>query len=396
MTETSATSDPNSTFLRGARVLLAEDKDALRRAFARSLAHSGCQVIEARDGTEAASLIANESFDAIVTDIKMPGHTGLELLRAVREHDLDVPVILMTAAPDLDSALQSIEYGAFQYLTKPIDLAELHRVIARAVGYHKVALTKRAALELVGTRGAEAGDRAGLEATFRRALDGLWMAYQPIVHADESGVYGYEALMRSSEPALPHPGAILDAAERLGALCALGQKVRDEAAKPMADEPARGALFVNLHTLDLRDEALYSRTAPLSVLAGRVVLEITERASLIEIPDARERVERLRALGFRIAIDDLGAGYAGLTSFTHFDPEIVKLDMSLIRGISEDGKKQKLVRSMTSLCKDLGMLVVAEGIETKAERDMVVSLGCDLLQGYLFARPGKPFPEIAS
>jgi EAL domain-containing protein (putative c-di-GMP-specific phosphodiesterase class I) len=209
-------------------------------------------------------------------------------------------------------------------------------------------------------------------------------------------VYGYEALMRSSEPALPHPGAILDAAERLGALSTLGRKVRDEAARPIAAEPERGALFVNLHTLDLRDEALYSTTAPLSAIAGRVVLEITERASLAEIPDAHERVARLRALGYRIAIDDLGAGYAGLTSFTHLEPEIVKLDMSLIRGIAEETTKQRLVRSMTSLCKDLGMLVVAEGIETKAERDTVVSLGCDLLQGYLFARPGKPFPEIAS
>jgi EAL domain-containing protein (putative c-di-GMP-specific phosphodiesterase class I) len=396
MSELSSTEVATDSFLRDARVLLAEDEDALRRALARSLTRAGCRVTEARDGTEAAELVGRESFDVIVTDIKMPGHDGLEVLRAARGHDLDVPIILMTAAPDLRTALESIEYGAFQYITKPVDLVLLNRIVSRAVGFHKMAHMKRLALELVGTRATEAGDRAGLEATFRRALQGLWMAYQPIVQSSDFSIYGYEALLRSTEPALPHPGAILDAAERLGALNELGQKVRSAAAEPIANAPERGFLFVNLHTRDLQDESLYSPRAPLSAMAERVVLEITERASLAEIPDAREKVARLRALGYRIAIDDLGAGYAGLTSFTYLEPEIVKLDMSLVRGIAEETTKQKLVRSMTSLCKDLGMLVVAEGIETKDERDTVISLGCDLLQGYLFARPGKPFPEIAA
>lgn len=396
MNEASSTSAVAGDFLTGARVLLAEDEDALRRALARSLTRTGCHVTEARDGVEAADRIGRESFDVIVTDIKMPGLDGLGVLLAARRRDVDVPVILMTAAPDLRSALESMEYGAFQYLTKPVDLTMLGRVVNRAAGFHKMAVMKRLALELVGSRATEAGDRAGLEATFHRALSGLWMAYQPIAKSSDLSLYGYEALLRSSEPALPHPGAILDAAERLGTLDELGRKVRSAAAEPVASAPERGFLFVNLHTRDLQDETLYSPDAPLSAIAKRVVLEITERASLAEIPDVREKVAQLRALGYRIAIDDLGAGYAGLTSFAHLEPEIVKLDMSLVRDVSEEPTKQKLVRSMTSLCKDLGMLVVAEGIETIDERDTLVSLGCDLLQGYLFARPGRPFPEIAA
>lgn len=138
-----------------------------------------------------------------------------------------------------------------------------------------------------------------------------------------------------------------------------------------------------------------SPDAPLSAIASRVVLEITERASLDEVKDARARIADLREIGFMIAIDDLGAGYAGLTSFATLQPEIVKLDMSLIRGVDRDSTRQKLVRSMTALCKDLGMTVVAEGVETTAERDTLTELGCDLLQGYLFARPGRPFPDVA-
>jgi EAL domain-containing protein (putative c-di-GMP-specific phosphodiesterase class I) len=99
-------------------------------------------------------------------------------------------------------------------------------------------------------------------------------------------------------------------------------------------------------------------------------------------------------VGFRIAVDDLGAGYAGLTSFALLEPEIVKLDMSLVRAVHRSQTKQKVIRSMASLCRDMGMLVVAEGVETVEERDTLLDLGCDLLQGFLLARPGKPFPAV--
>ena len=105
------------------------------------------------------------------------------------------------------------------------------------------------------------------------------------------------------------------------------------------------------------------------------------------------RIGRLREMGFRIAVDDLGAGYAGLTSFAQLEPEVVKLDMSLVRNVHTQPTKQTLVRTMISMCKELGMKIVAEGIESPEERDVIVAAGCDLMQGYLFAKPGKPFPE---
>jgi len=76
------------------------------------------------------------------------------------------------------------------------------------------------------------------------------------------------------------------------------------------------------------------------------------------------------------------------------EPEFVKLDMALVRDIDSSSVKQKLVKSMASMCKDMGLYVVAEGVETRAERDAVIDLGCDLLQGFLFARPGPAFPEV--
>src|SRR5204863_4374487 len=126
---------------------------------------------------------------------------------------------------------------------------------------------------------------------------------------------------------------------------------------------------VNLHVTDLVDPWLSAPDSPLSKIAHRVVLEVTERSSLDEVKDVRARVAALREMGFRIAVDDLGAGYAGLTSFTLLEPEIVKLDMTLVRDVHQSATKRKLIRSMAELCKDMGMLVVGEGVETAEERD---------------------------
>jgi EAL domain-containing protein (putative c-di-GMP-specific phosphodiesterase class I) len=204
-------------------------------------------------------------------------------------------------------------------------------------------------------------------------------------------VFGYEALVRSRESTLPTPGDLFDAAERLDRVYDIGRAVRARVAMQCESAPAGARLFVNLHPEDLADDELLLPTSPLSRVAERVVLEITERAALDKVHDVRGRVGRLRKMGFRIAIDDLGAGYAGLTSFAQLEPEVVKLDMSLIRGVDADATRAKLVRSMTALCKELDMQVISEGIETVAERDTIAEIGCDLLQGYLFAKPGDGF-----
>ncbi len=237
-------------------------------------------------------------------------------------------------------------------------------------------------------------ERAGLEVNFERALDRMWIAFQPIVRASDRTTFGYEALLRSDEPSMPGPGPILHAAERLGALDRLGRAVRERAANTMRQANSSHTLFVNLHPRDLLDPDLHDMRAALNSIAGRVVLEITERAAITDVENARALVMGLRKQGFRIAVDDLGAGYAGLSSFAVLEPEFVKLDMTLIRDVDTSTVKQKLVKTLASLCGDMGLHVVAEGVETRAERDAVVDLGCDLLQGYLFARPGPAFPEV--
>jgi EAL domain-containing protein (putative c-di-GMP-specific phosphodiesterase class I) len=375
-------------------VLLVDDEPELLRGVCRGLKLQGYSVTEARNGEEAVQHLSRRAFDVVVSDIVMPGMGGIQLLKEIRQHDLHVPVVLMTGAPAVSTAVQALEYGAFHYLTKPVDPESLDQIVQKAVRMHRMARVKQQAAELLGHAGALGADRAGLEASFDRAMQSMWIAYHPIIDVRAQQIFGYEALLRSTEPSLPHPGAVIDAAMRLGRLESLGRAIRELAAEPI---PATDdfALFVNLHVTDLTDPALSDPESPLSKIAHRVVLEITERSSLDEVKDARRRVAALREMGFRIAVDDLGAGYAGLSSFTLLEPEIVKLDMSLVRDIHITSTKQKVVRSMTALSKDMGMTVVAEGVETRDERDCLVDLGCDLLQGFLFAKPGRAFPGVA-
>jgi EAL domain-containing protein (putative c-di-GMP-specific phosphodiesterase class I) len=122
------------------------------------------------------------------------------------------------------------------------------------------------------------------------------------------------------------------------------------------------------------------------------VLEVTERSSLDRVSDVKGRAKTLRSLGYKLAIDDLGAGYAGLSSFSQLEPDIAKLDMSLVRDIDDSPQKQSIVRSMLEVCsKELGVDVICEGVETVAERDMLDKLGSDTQQGYLYGRPSAGF-----
>jgi EAL domain-containing protein (putative c-di-GMP-specific phosphodiesterase class I) len=379
--------------LEGVKVLLVDDDPAVRRAYSRLLAAAGCKVQAAAGGEEAVELIKATPFDVVLSDIAMPGMNGLEFLRTVREHDLDVPVVLMTGGPALLTAIQAVEYGAFRYLMKPVEESELLSVLGRAARLHRMASLKRQALELLGTDGGWLGDRAALETRFAKAIETLWIAFQPIVSWGTRRVFGFEGLVRNNEPSLARPPELLDASERLGRTRELSRTIRARIAASAAEAPPDARFFVNLHAIDLLDDELYSGKAPLTLLAQRVVLEVTERASLEHVKDLHQRAGALRRLGFQIAIDDLGAGYAGLTSFTQLEPEVVKLDMALVRGVDTRETKQRVIRSMVSLCAEMGIVVVAEGVETPAERDRLVDLGCDLMQGYLFAKPGSGFPQ---
>jgi EAL domain-containing protein (putative c-di-GMP-specific phosphodiesterase class I) len=387
-------SDIDLTAERG-RVLIVDDEPGILRAYQRTLKRAGYSTATAEQAETALELIRTQEFDLVLTDIAMPSMDGITLLREIRRANLDVPVVLVTGAPSVSSAVDAIELGALKYLLKPVDGQDLRDTVGYAVRMNRLAKAKRDALEYLGDGSRQASDRAGLQASFDRALDKLWLAWQPIVDWNEKRVFGYEALVRSDEEALPHPGALLDAAERLDRLAEIGRGIREHAAATAATMDADQRIFVNLHPKDLLDDSLYHSQAPLAGLSTRVVLEITERASLDRIPDLVPRLEKLRELGYSLAVDDLGAGYAGLTAFAQIQPQVAKIDMSLVRGVDTDHTKQRLIQAMTEACLEMDILVVIEGIETEKERDAVAVIGGYLFQGYFFGKPSRePQPVL--
>lgn len=374
------------------RVLLVDDEELIRRMCETTLRRAGFHVETASDGRAAIRLLKQNSYHVVVSDIGMPDLDGLQLLREVRAHDLDVPVVLMTGSPDIESAVRAIELGALRYLIKPFRPNDLVQTLRTAIQLQRLAALKREALALLGNTDQLIGDRAGLEACFSRALGSLQIASQPIVSYKARAAIAYEVLMRPQEPLLPHPGAVLSAAERLGRIHEVGRAVRACTMSAASEVPGQVGLFINLHPRDLLDEQLYDPESALAAMASRVVLELTERASLGDISDVRGRVARLRRMGFRLALDDLGAGYAGLNTFALLEPEVAKIDMALVRNIDASPTQRTLVRNLVILCRELNIDVIAEGIESAAERDVLVDLGVDLLQGYFFAKPGRGFP----
>jgi EAL domain-containing protein (putative c-di-GMP-specific phosphodiesterase class I) len=368
------------------RVLIVEDDDSVASLYGRVLVSPNYRLYRAANGEEALSLVAETSFDAIVSDLVMPGMSGVDLLKSVRERDHDVPFVIITGRPAVDSAITAVECGALRYLVKPVLPRELRETVARALEVNEAnRLTGRARSM---ARKVEEPSGGWSESDFHSALKSLYMVYQPIVNPALGSVIGYEALVRTRHPRLSQPKEFLDAADHLGGFERVGRNVRRAVAGDIENLPKDSLVFVNLHAEELLDEALYSEANPLRKHAERIVFELTEQAHLDGI---ERRIAALREQKFLIAVDDLGAGYAALSLLIGLEPDFVKIDRDLVRGVDSDSSKRTLIASLASVCRELEIELICEGVETEAEGRCLLEVGVDLLQGYFFARPQVSF-----
>ncbi len=219
----------------------------------------------------------------------------------------------------------------------------------------------------------------------------ITMAFQPIVDIARRTVFAHEALVRGKGG--EGAGVVLDqvSATNRYAFDQLCRKTAIELASGLnlADDGA--SLSINfLPNAVYEPKACIRVTLAAAMQTGfpisRIIFEFTE-SEAIETNHLLNILRSYRAMGFRTAIDDFGAGYAGLGLLTKFQPDIVKLDMDLIRGIDRDPIKQVVVRRTLEMLTDLGIQPLCEGIETLGEYDMLRDLGVNLMQGYLFAKP---------
>ena len=220
-------------------------------------------------------------------------------------------------------------------------------------------------------------------------------AFQPIVSIKQQSVFAHEALARGPQG---QPAASVLSQVNLNNRHRFDEECRTRAIKQAIAVDMRESLSINFipnAVVNLR--ACMDRTLRAASDCGfslsRLIFELTESEEIVD-PEKLARIFRgYRELGIKTAIDDFGAGYAGLNLLARFQPDIVKIDIDLVRGVDANQTKQIIVENIVVLCSKLGIVAIAEGVETTGERDCLSSIGIDLMQGFLFARPA--FQAIA-
>jgi PAS domain S-box-containing protein len=374
-------------------ILLVEDDALPRRTMTMVLRRAGFEVVTATSLSEGLDALETmPCIDACVSDIELGDGEGFALAERLRVLHPHVPFVIVSGSDSPLHLRHALRVRAVAHLAKPVEADTLVREVTAAVQEGEL---QRLQAELLTERLGQNSERfvpSHSGVALSEALVTLRMAYQPIVQAHGGTVVGYEALMRPQPKLFRSPPLLLNTAEFLGRTLEVGRVTRGLIAETIFNDPANSSdFFVNLHPLELRAEVLLAPDEPLLQFADRVVLEVTERAKFAADQDVTTTLAALRKQGFRIAVDDLGEGYAGLSWLLRMQPDVAKLDISLVRDIDQSRTQRRLVASLVGFCRRSGIRILAEGIERAEEAVVLTDLGCELLQGYYFGRPAFEF-----
>lgn len=228
--------------------------------------------------------------------------------------------------------------------------------------------------------------------------------FQPQFACDDGRLLGAEALSRWNHPRLGRIGveSLFDIAERSGEAARLTRHIAGRALAVAADWPERLHLSLNVTATDVTAEDfagdIASAVAEVGFAPGRLTLEITEHALVAELDRSATQLERLAGQGVRIALDDFGAGFCNFRYLKRLPLHCLKLDRSMVEGVAESERDLAVLRAIVAMATALDLAVIAEGVETKAQRDAVAREGCAAWQGFLGAEPmtASAFAELAA
>ena len=370
--------------------MVVDDEALVRRSIQNALKRASYEVVAAQNVAEAIALAEAHRIDAAIVDYTLAHESGLTVLAKLRHLQPHCVRILCTGRTELPIFVEAVNAGEVaKVLQKPFDIRNL-------LGQLEEALASQAQLERYTTEqhhASHTAERQSLEMAIKPDL--LGMALQPIVAIPPGCTQVipgtprfYEALLRPKHPELSNPLALLGAAERQSRTLEVGTIVLDAALRCIDRVPHNRGLFVNVHPEQLgHPDALRASLAPYLDNASRITLEITERSRLQDIAHWDESVKLVNEMGFALAVDDLGAGYSSLSILADLHPQFIKLDMSLVRGLHLEPRKQRLVQLMCTFGGATDAQIIAEGVEELDEAKALCDCGIQLMQGFLFARP---------
>lgn len=317
---------------------------------------------------------------------------------SLTERILETFRVEMNAA--LDPTAVGVSIGVALYPDDGVEAAALRH--AADIALYRAKMGGRGMAAFFDTQmDLEARARRELESDLRHAIarHQLRLVYQPLVDTIDGRQTGYEALLRWDHPTRGEvsPDVFIPIAEETGAIITIGEWVLREACRSAADWPDALTLAVNVSAVQFQvanlPEVVLAALTDTGLPARRLELELTETAMLKDRDATVRTLHRLKAMGVGVVMDDFGTGYSSLSNLQSFPFDKIKIDRSFIQSMETDEAARSIIRAIVGIGRSLNLPVVAEGVETAAQRQMVEDEGCPQAQGFLFGKPG-PMPTF--
>lgn len=382
-------------------ILVIEDDPDIRDIISEILEAIDFQVFQADNGAIGVQLAQAHLPDLILCDISMAELDGFGVLSALRQSPstATIPFIFLTARVDRADIRQGMQLGADDYITKPFSRNELLSAI-------KIRLEKRALLASASLPAPPAViPQTPAPQPFQRALNNseFILHYQPQVDLVSNQMVGAEALIRwyCPERGMVPPDLFIPLAEESGWIIPIEEWVLRTACTQAKRWQSLGStplqITVNLSSLQFNQPDLLTKIQGVLTETGIdptfLKLELTERLLVQNVETTITRFSQLKELGIQISIDDFGKGYASLSYLQHFPFDTLKIDRCFVQNVDQNSKNAAITTALIQMAHQLGLEVVAEGVETEAERQFLLQHGCDAMQGYLFS-PAIPPPDF--
>jgi diguanylate cyclase (GGDEF)-like protein/PAS domain S-box-containing protein len=346
-----------------------------------------------RRASDTVARLGGDEFALLIEDISSK-ESALDIAERLRQ-SMSKPVNLLGQEifPTASMGI-AVAHAGYERPEEMLVDADLAMYEAKSVGRDRVALFSP-------EMRAHSSKQLELGSDLRRAFERneLVMFYQPIIGMQDGRIAGFEALIRWRHPVkgIVPPGDFIPLAEETGLIIPIGWWVIEESSRRMQawnltrGEESQMMMSINISARQFKEPGLIDRIADLieenSLTAAQIKLEITE-SLLMDNPEvATEWLSNLKALGVSLSIDDFGTGYSSLSYLHRFPFDYLKVDRSFVATMFEKRENMEIVRAIVALGTNLGMQIIAEGVETVEQYEMLRELGCHFAQGYYFSRP---------